>query len=171
MVWIYLLTPKSEPDLTVDLSKCGPSTPMKLAYDPSLEDDRTTLQQYKTLLVIAKKSLYMLAEIAELNDDNNTESYEHLALCSWTAQEGSSGTVPSVPRGRCRRDCCVQRKELVMLKKRYLSLSRLSIEFGLVSLFPKSAADLTVELSICAIDVTSKCGLYLAVRDTVEPAV
>ena len=37
--------------------------------------------------------------------------------------------------------------------------------------FPKSAPDLTVELSTCAIDVTSKCGLYLAVRDTVEPAV
>ena len=38
-------------------------------------------------------------------------------------------------------------------------------------LFPKSAPDLTVELSICAIDVTSKCGLFLAARDTVEPAV
>jgi len=74
---------------------------MKLAYDPSLEDDRTTLQQYKTLLVVAKKSLYMLAEFAELNEDN-TESYEHHTLCSWTAQEGSSGTVLGVPRGRCR---------------------------------------------------------------------
>ena len=38
-------------------------------------------------------------------------------------------------------------------------------------LFPKSAPDLAVELSICAIDVTSKCGLYLAARDTAEPAV
>ena len=38
-------------------------------------------------------------------------------------------------------------------------------------LFSKSAPDLTVELSICATDVTSKCGLYFAARDTVEPAV
>ena len=41
----------------------------------------------------------------------------------------------------------------------------------MVSLVSTGEPDLTVELSICAIDVTSKCGLSLAARVTVEPAV
>ena len=37
-------------------------------------------------------------------------------------------------------------------------------------LFPKNAPDLS-GIEFCAIDVTSKCGLSLAARDTVEPEV
>jgi len=37
-------------------------------------------------------------------------------------------------------------------------------------LTPKSEPDLTVDLSNCVIDVSSRCDLSLAARDTVEPA-
>ena len=37
-------------------------------------------------------------------------------------------------------------------------------------LFPKSEPDLTVDLNSCVIDASSKCGLSLATRVTVEPA-
>ena len=36
--------------------------------------------------------------------------------------------------------------------------------------FPKSEPDLTVDLSNCVIDVSSRCDLSLTARDTVEPA-
>ena len=49
----------------------------------------------------------------------------------------------------------------------YLPPSWTSVEFGLVSLVSTSEPDLTVELSFCTIDVTSKCGLSLAARGTV----
>ena len=45
------------------------------------------------------------------------------------------------------------------------------VRFSCSLLFSKSEPDLTVEFSSCVIDVTSKCGLSLAARDTVEPAV
>jgi len=38
-------------------------------------------------------------------------------------------------------------------------------------LTPKSEPDLTVDLSNCVIDVSSRCDLSLGARDTVEPAV
>ena len=36
--------------------------------------------------------------------------------------------------------------------------------------FPKSEPDLTVDLNNCVIDASSRCGLSLAARVTVEPA-
>ena len=36
--------------------------------------------------------------------------------------------------------------------------------------FPKSELDLTVDLNNCVIDASSRCGLSLAARVTVEPA-
>ena len=41
---------------------------------------------------------------------------------------------------------------------------------GRYLLFPKSEPDLTVDLNNCVIDASSKCGLSLAARVTVEPA-
>ena len=41
---------------------------------------------------------------------------------------------------------------------------------GRYLLFPKSEPDLTVDLSNCVIDASSRCGLSLAARVTVEPA-
>ena len=52
-----------------------------------------------------------------------------------------------------------------------LLLSWTSIKLGLISLVSTSEPDLTVELIICAIDATSKCGLFLAARDIVDPDV
>ena len=37
-------------------------------------------------------------------------------------------------------------------------------------LFPKSEPDLAVDLNNCVIDASSRCGLYLAARVTVEAA-
>ena len=50
-----------------------------------------------------------------------------------------------------------------------LSPSRTPIEFGLAGIFffPKSEPDLTVDLNNCVIDVSSRCDLSLATRDTV----
>ena len=42
---------------------------------------------------------------------------------------------------------------------------------GKYLLTPKSEPDLAVDLSNCVIDVSSRCDLSLAARDTVEPAV
>jgi len=42
---------------------------------------------------------------------------------------------------------------------------------GRYLLFPKSEPDLTVDLNNCVIDASSRCGLSLAARVTVEPAV
>ena len=41
---------------------------------------------------------------------------------------------------------------------------------GRYLLFPKSEPDLTVDLNNCVIDASSRCGLSLAARVTVEPA-
>ena len=41
---------------------------------------------------------------------------------------------------------------------------------GRYLLFPKSEPDLTVDLKNCVIDASSRCGLSLAARFTVEPA-
>ena len=42
---------------------------------------------------------------------------------------------------------------------------------GRYLLFPKSEPDLTVDLNNCVIDASSRCGLSLAARVTVEPAI
>jgi len=55
-----------------------------------------------------------------------------------------------------------------------LSPSRTPTEFGLESisfLTPKSEPDLTVDLRNCVVDVSSRCDLSLAARDTVEPVI
>merc|ERR1712012_1205266 len=41
---------------------------------------------------------------------------------------------------------------------------------GRCHLFPKSEPDLTVDLNNCVLDASSRCGLSLAARVTVEPA-